>query len=425
MSQSSKTAKAARPGSASPLKIASHDPAPRFFRERIGSKEYELREEKLDVIEDITLWSGNPRLQPYLAIGEIANETELEESLRRSAGYDGLVRSIAQIGQMEPIYVWKRPDMEKYLVLEGSTRVTILRELYLKRKGKPEAERFRYVTVKVLPSSFGEVERVILLARIHVRGSGVRSWGRYVEAKFIHDSVTVQGNQKPLMTLKELADEMQKSVSWVSRLKDAYDFAAEYVDHFDDDDAVRQAVSNFSVLEEISKSTNFGAKLRNPADKQWEKTRGDVFEMVRNEVFKEYRDARFMQQFFDDPEKWAQLKSHEAGIAHKLANELKVGTSGLKGRVAGLYGQVERTLEREPDSLDDDDLTQLKQSVGLLETHLHGTNLFRHRVREFITVVEEASLSDVKKLSAAELASLEAGLEDLQERRKRVEKKSA
>ena len=40
-----------------------------------------------------------------------------------------------------------------------------------------------------------------------------------------------------------------------------------------------------------------------------------MVDMVNKEVFTEYRDARFMREFFDDPEKWERLKTHEKGIA--------------------------------------------------------------------------------------------------------------
>src|SRR5580704_7158296 len=108
--------------------LMEHKPKPKFFREKIGFTEFELREEKLDVFDEIVLWDGNPRLQPVLNIGAGASsESELEAELRRTGGYDVLCRNIEQIGQLEPIYVWKRDEHAKYLVLEGATRATILR----------------------------------------------------------------------------------------------------------------------------------------------------------------------------------------------------------------------------------------------------------------------------------------------------------
>src|SRR5262249_7897999 len=159
---------------------------PRIYVERIGEKEWDLVEIKLDVMEEVALWSDNPRLLTTLPSG-IASEVELEAALRGTPGYDNLRRSIDEIGQMEPVYVWRGDSTSKYIVLEGATRVCILRELNRKYVTGPKVGKFRSIKAKVLPESFGETERAILLARIHVRGTGVRAWGRYIEAKFIHE----------------------------------------------------------------------------------------------------------------------------------------------------------------------------------------------------------------------------------------------
>ena len=192
---------------------------------------------------------------------------------------------MTDMGQMEPIYVWKRTDMKKYLVLEGSTRVTILRELSPAERGTPADGRHRKVRAKVLPATFPMDHRVILLARIHVRGSGVRSWGRYVEAKFIYDATTGTGGQGPTLSISDLASWMGKSPSWVSRLRDAYVFALQFVNHVDTADVHKQAAEKFSVLEEIIKSSGFGPRLKGGAP-DTEVLRGEVFDMVSAGVFK-------------------------------------------------------------------------------------------------------------------------------------------
>ena len=121
-------------------------PKAKIFRERIGNTEYELQEEKLDVFDDVALWDGNPRLLPYLAEATgVQSEAELENHLRQTKGYDTLAKSIADMGQMEPIYAWKREDQSKYLVIEGATRVTILREQARKHAGKPKELTYRRV----------------------------------------------------------------------------------------------------------------------------------------------------------------------------------------------------------------------------------------------------------------------------------------
>ncbi len=403
------------------VKAPEHAPAPKYFYEKIGDVEYKLQETRLDVFNDATVWSGNPRLIPYLAGKDIHSEEELEVYLQRTPGYEPLRRSIADVGQLEHIYVWRADSSVKYLVLEGATRVTILRELARKQKGQPDEGRFRAVKAKVLPPEFTEEHRVILLARIHVRGSGVRGWSRYVQAKFIYDHTTERNGQSPLMTVSGMARWMGKSVSWVSRLRDAYEFARQYVEYLDDaTDAEMKAVHYFSILEEIIKAAGFGPRLKDNTPEA-EALRDDIFKMVSSEVFSEYRDARYIRQFHDDPEKWERLKSLEPGIASQLAGEIRAAApSTAKGKIQSLYSQIERTLDREPDALDLEDLEELGKCTGLLASRLAGdVGPFRLKLQDFIRSLYNVPLDEIKKVTPEEYQQLTDGLEDLRIRLER------
>lgn len=390
-------------------------PKARVFREKIGDKEYELREEKLDVFDDVVLWDGNPRLIPYVAAsGTIQSEEELESDLRDTKGYDVLAKSIIEIGQMEPIYIWKREDQAKYLVIEGATRVTIFREQARKRTGKPEEFGFRTVKAKVLPPEFSLEERVILLAKIHVRGTGVRSWGRYVEAKFVYDTVA---GSKPMMTTTELARYMGKSLSWVGRLRDAYQFAQKFVEYMDSPDAQKIAAKEFSTLEEIAKSAGVGPRVRDYDNAEQEGLRGEVFEMVKNGVFAEYRDARFMKDYYDDPEKWALLKQGEKGIANKLATDIKAGNTSLKAKLSTLASQIERALERDPQALNEDDIEVLRKATMAAEAVLNpGVDKFRLELAAFAKALEEAPLAAIKAVQRDEVERFDEALGDFRAR---------
>jgi len=394
-----------------------HNPKPKVFREKIGDTDHTLREEKLDVLDEVTLWDGNPRVQPFLVDGTVASEEQLEADLQQTGGYDVLARSIREIGQMEPIYVWRRDGMPKYLVLEGATRVTILRQLARKHQGTPDEARFRTVLAKTLPEEFTAEERVILLARIHVRGTGVRAWGRYIEAKFIHDNVVGRNGSKPVTTVRDMARHMQKSESWVSRLKDAYEFARRFVEYVDSPDAERLAVEHFSTLEEISKATGFGVLVKDYTGNQdHDKLREEVFDMVRHDVFKEYRDARTIKKFYDDPEKWAQLKSHEKHVANKLAADEKAGGSSLPGKIAGLPAQIARALDRDLQALDERDLESLQKAERELAARLSGVGLFRLHLKAFTKGLHEATLADIKAITPDEYRELKEGLADFEDR---------
>lgn len=392
-------------------------PKPKVFREKIGSKEYELREVKLDVFGDVTLWPKNPRLQPYVGHGKIETEEGLENGLKQSKGYDALARSIADLGQMEAIYVWKRDDQMKYLVLEGATRVTILRELARADQGKPGSGTFSSVTAKVLPPDFGEIERIILLAGIHVRGSGVRTWGRYIESKFVYDAVVARNGKSALMTSQELADHMGKSLSWVSRLKDAYEFAQKFVEFIDTDDAQEMAAKHFSTLEEIAKSPKVGSMCKDYKNPEFDQLRTDVFNMVRNRVFKEYRDARFMKQYYEDPEKWETLKQGQEESAHQLANELKAGSSSLRARIEALPGQIERALDRDSSSVTDDDIETLRNAVRVAASFKNpGVPNFRLKLRELTDTLAGASLNDIKAVQPDDVGGFDEAVQDFRHR---------
>ena len=393
------------------------------YVERIGDREYRLPEETFDIFDDVTLWSENPRLIPHLddAISTHGahDEASLEQFLAGSSGYGALKKSIEDMGQMEAIYVWKRSDMKKYLVLEGSTRVTILRELSRAEKGTAADGSHRKVFAKVLPATFPVEHRVILLARIHVRGTGVRSWGRYVEAKFIYDATTGSNGQGPTLSISELANWMGKSASWVSRLRDAYTFALQFVTHIDSADVHRQAADNFSVLEEIIKSSGFGPRLKGGSPEA-EKLRGEVFEMVSRNVFQEYRDARYMKEFYEDAEKWALLKTLEKGIAHRLANELKVGTSTAKSRINNLHDQIARAMATDEQSIGEAELEELNRCVKLVESRLSGdVGVFRLKARSFAQALADASLNDLLTLTHEDHRMLVAGFNDLEDRLKK------
>lgn len=400
-----------------PLYVVDDTPQAKIFRERVGDKEWEFVEEKLDVFDEVILWDDNPRLLAYLPEGSgVASEEELENHLRQSKGFDSLHRSIQAVGQMESVYVWKREGQPKYLVIEGASRVTSLRDLERRQAGKPTEGNYRKVKAKILPPHFGEEERAILLARIHVRGSGVRSWGRYIEARFVHGIVVGVTGRGPLMSISDLARHMDKSPSWVSRLKDAYQFAEKFVEHVDSPDAQPKAVEHFSTLEEISKSRDVGPKLKDYTNKDHDSLRGDVFDMVHKEVFKEYRDARFMKEFHDDPEKWSLLKQGERHIAHKLANDLKAGSTSLHARLEMLPKQLERAIDRDPEAVSEDDIESLLKAVRIARGAVRDVSAFRLELQAFTKVLEDASLTDVKAVQPGDVQQLDTALDDFRAR---------
>jgi len=400
-------------GSEMAKSVAEVEAPAQVFREKIGDIEWLMEEKSLDVHKDVVLWAGNPRLRAITPPGDLPDEVELEALLQTTPGYPGLARSIRELGQMEPIYAWRPNADSRWHVYEGATRVTILRDL--DRKDKAETGRFRSVRAKILPPHFGKKERAILLARIHVRGSGVRSWGRYEQAQFVFETVEGVGTEPALLSATQLAAQMGKSVPWVTRLRDAYDFAHKFVEYIDNDEGPKLAADNFSVLEEISRSPKVGPMLRDYHNREHDDLRAEVFEMVRNDVFKEYRDARFMREFYEDKDKWAQLKSGEKHIAERLAAELKANASSMKAKIASLEKQVQRALERSGSELDDMDAEILRKCSILIEDQVHeGVASFKLELRRITEALNQASKADVMTLTPGELEEFRAAHEYFQ-----------
>lgn len=385
-------------------------PPARIHHEKYGAQEWELPEVLLDVHSEVRLWDNNPRLQSHLPVSGISSEAELEASLERTPGYDSLRKSIDDLGQMEPIYVWRPNETAKYLVLEGATRVSILRALDRKYTSGIKEGTFRRVKAKVLPANFGELEQAILLARIHVRGSGVRAWDRYIQAKFIYEKVVGVNGQAPVMNQAQMAQYMEKSLAWVNRLKSAYEFAIQFKEHVDEDHIGNEPIDrftakNFSVLEEVSKARVIGSQLREYTNPAYDQLRDDVFGMVRNHAFKEYRDARFLKEFHDDPDAWDQLKSGEEHIANKLARQIDAKSGSPKVKIAGLTQTLKRAVERGEGEFDDDDVAELQKAIDIIEDQVHdGVHPYRLAIKKAARTLNKASRADVKDLSHDDLA---------------------
>lgn len=372
--------------------------------EKVGQQPFQMQVAMLHVHDEIALSPNNPRLAANIT-EDFKDEEALESDLRAMPGYDGLKRSIAEVGQMEPIYV-KATTTGKHLVLEGNTRVTVFRELDRKHKSGKQDGKFRDIEAKIVPQNFDDRDEAILLAQIHVRGSGVRSWTRFLEAKFIHETVEGGSGKPSLMTQTELAREMGKSLAWVNRIKSAYEFGMKFVDYCDDgEETLKQAIKNFTVLEEISKAKNLGSQLRDYENTEYDQLRAEVFEAVKNDAFKEVRDARFLPEFHADPEMWQQLQSGEKHIAHQLAGQIKSKQAGLKAQIASLPKRIERMIQHDDDTdFSEDDISQLQLCIDLIEEQVHeGVPPYRIIMKKVTKHLNKANREDIKDLEQNDL----------------------
>jgi hypothetical protein len=124
-----------------------------------------------------------------------------------------------------------------------------------------------------------------------------------------------------------------------------------------------------------------------------------------------------MREFFDDPEKWERLKTHEKGIAHKLATEVKGGSSNLRTRIGNLHGQIQRTLDGDPAALSVDDHESLQKAADILASHVAADlGVFRLKLQSFIKALHQVSLEEILKVTQDEYEQLQAGLADFNSR---------
>ena len=89
-----------------------------------------------------------------------------------------------------------------------------------------------------------------------------------------------------------------------------------------------------------------------------------------------------MAQYYEDPEKWEVLKSHERHAANSIANQLRAGQTGISGKISGLYGQLERALDRN-EEFDDEEVDALQGCIDLLASRATRVGPFRLRLGQF------------------------------------------
>ena len=157
-------------------------------------------------------------------------------------------------------------------------------------------------------------------------------------------------------------------------------------------------------MEELSKATLIGTQLREYDNPNFDALRNDVFNMVRDDAFKEYRDARFIKEFHDDPDKWAQLKSGEKHVASRLAMDVKTNAGSIKTKLSAVDQQVARAIDRNEIQFDEDDIESLQRAVVRIQEQMHpGVRPFRVGLIGATKLLSEASMSDVKALSAQDM----------------------
>jgi hypothetical protein len=119
-----------------------------------------------------------------------------------------------------------------------------------------------------------------------------------------------------------------------------------------------------------------------------------------------------LKEFYDDPEKWEQLKSGEKHVASRLALEIKSNSSSVKAKIEALAQQVKRSLDRDEGDLGEEEVAMLHKAAGEIEEQMHpGVRPFRVHLRKFTNSLAEASMADMKALDPGEVAEFREALD--------------
>ena len=158
-------------------------------------------------VDDIVLDSSNPRIKHYLDMYTVLNEEHMllalgagaedEGSTTAQGSYERLKHSIRASGGIIQSIIVKPFDDERYLCIEGNTRVAIYRELRNEaRVAGQSSENWDYIPAFVSDQMNDEEAHKIRL-QIHLVGN--RPWDPYSKAKYLHE--LVQDYKMPMAEL--------------------------------------------------------------------------------------------------------------------------------------------------------------------------------------------------------------------------------
>lgn len=175
--------------------------------------ETEQGEISLDLID---LDPNNPRLGYWKDIQNITgnvSQKELNYALQceEEEGIRQLKLNIEiSEGIMHPIWVVKTKN--RYLAIDGNTRLSIYRDL---SKKYPAKECFKKIKCKILPEN--TEEKVIEFIRLNEHLRGVNDWEVYVRAKMLYTLYDKRG-----YCYEELQSKTKLSQSQIAKLIEAY-----------------------------------------------------------------------------------------------------------------------------------------------------------------------------------------------------------
>lgn len=277
-------------------------------------------------IDDIVLDEENPRIGYWrdniLRVTDTTSQGDLELALKSGNidEYNRLKRSIeAGGGATEMIWVMKRG--EKYVCIDGNTRIIIYKDL---REKYPKLETYKKIKAKILPEKIDERARNFIRLIAHLRAQN--DWQAYERARMLYILWYQKG-----YTEEELQNTTKLSLNDIRRWREAYKtmndpFLPRYAHKSD-------ALMKFSYFVEYeTKKIKDGMKKHGLDVK-------DFCDWVGNDEITRAQDVRDLKKIFENDE-IADILKEDGFQAAKEELSLSVPAYGSR-----LFEHVEKCID--------------------------------------------------------------------------------
>jgi hypothetical protein len=276
-------------------------------------------------IDDIILDEENPRIGYWrdniLRVTDLTSQGDLELALKSGNidEYNSLKRSI-EAGSGATEMIWVMEKGEKYLCIDGNTRIIIYKDL---RDKYPKRETYKKIKARILPENIDERAKNFIRLIAHLRAQN--DWQAYERARMLYILWYQKG-----YTEEELQNTTKLSLNDIRRWREAYktmneQFLPRYSHKSD-------ALLKFSYFVEYeTKKIKDGMKKHGLEIK-------DFCDWVGNDEITRAQDVRDLKTIFENDEISEILK--EEGF-HAAKEELSLSVPAYGSR---LFEHVEKCI---------------------------------------------------------------------------------
>jgi len=285
--------------------------------------EVEIKDIEIDKID---LDPENPRIGYWTdnQVKETFTQDEIAFALREKSDAIRRLKMSIEVsgGIIEDIWVCKKNN--RYLVIDGNTRLEIYRDL---SKKYPHVNKWKKIRCKVLPGKIDDKIKNFIRLIAHLRG--VNDWEVYERARILYILWNVKG-----YTQEELESYTKLNVTQIKRLIGAYK------------DMTEQFLPKFGFQADALSKFSYFVEYENPKIKQAMKeanlTTKDFCEWVGTGQIKRAQDVRDLRDVFEDKDskemlikrgyQYAiqQLSTKRPGFSSKLFDHVEQVLDGLK-----------------------------------------------------------------------------------------------